>query len=573
MKASNETDNLLAVFHCKREDLNRIIEAYDKFPSVEFLLTELTNFAAKKLSLNEGQLTACQDLISASVRHDPITRLYDGNFDQLIVTAANSYSQSNNVESYIIEGDFSNLYNCNKVIGKSQTNKIMDMIIDIYQQEFKAISPGSTYGSRIGGDEFRFIITGINEAELKEATKNAQGKIDSLVESLGLSNLEHSKYPDNHIKKGIGANIAYKKLPVEFPSYKLQVELDQAVDKNKYQAGKDKLEKSKTMGKPQIIDKVQDFTKTRHDQISLNIEKYKDKKPHLKTTLKNQDFPFKDIAADENEQNIFKIRQAQIKQLSSKLNFNNEQNKFLMDILEYVYDKKDDKTGMMSNKDFITSLTNYHSYSKSKNLSCFLLKMEAYNFSSLNAIFSHAGNDTMFKHMAKIVEKNLNDLEPICFHRGGGIITAITPEISAKKIDAAIARIADDFIREIGKKTIKEYCNEQGIPYLPDGLAKLNINENTKINNIPSIRGASSGSGFILHKQNLKNVVDFTEALNNLDQKVDTNKAKGVACKADGTLYSLNGTKIKLDKFSLSTKGSSFHTPTISNGMKTRKAK
>jgi GGDEF domain-containing protein len=327
------------------------------------------------------------------------------------------------------------------------------------------------------------------------------------------------------------------------------------------------------MGKHQIIDKVQDFTQNRLDQIKLNIDECKNNQPHLKATIKNPDFPFKNIATDENEQNIFKIRQSQIKDLSNKLNLNSEQSKFLMDLLEYVYDKKDDKTGMMSNKDFITSLTNYHSYSKSKNISSFLLKMEAYNFSSLNAIFSHSGNDTMFKHMAKIVEKNLNDLEPICFHRGGGIITAITPEISAKKVDTAIARIADDFIKEIGKKTIKEYCNEQGIPYLSEGLAKLNINENTKINNIPSIRGKSSGSGFILHKQNLKNVADFTEALNNLDQKVDTNKANGVACKIDGTLYSLNGTKIKLDKISLDARSTSFHTPTINNGMKTRKAK
>ncbi|HHT0594609.1 TPA: hypothetical protein ACTXXA_003154 [Legionella anisa] len=520
------------------DNLRQIIGLSEKMPTLEFLLKELTSHQTWTLKMSLPQQQVCAQLVAASIQTDKVTRLYDGNFDVIMVETANLYSKINDKESYIISGDFSNLYNCNKAIGKETTNEIMAIIISFYKEAFGEASPELIYGSRSGGDEFRFIVVGMSEEQLESCIKKVQKQIERFIAELGLDQLVHSKYPNNPLACGVGAEVAYKQLPIIFPSSILDKELDQAINTNKLMSYKRKVAKVK-------LDEPREIANDpyRLARVTAVISKYKSTKPE-----DYKEFPFKDLIVNARGETIFKVRALQVRKLATELGMNMDQTNFFLNLLKNLYDKKDEKTGMWQSRDLINSISDLITQYKGTHLPCHLLKIESHNFSSLNEILSHYGNDVLFKEMANIVSKYLNHPDFLCFYRGGGIIFAILPGINESEINELLYSICMDFYTLIGNKSIKEYCEDNGIQYTIEGLRKLNVTENTKLKEIPSMRGLHPGSGFIMSKIDLKKVETFNEAFDVLDSSNEMNKKLGVALKTDTYLIYLNGNKISLDK-------------------------
>lgn len=414
----------------------------------------------------------------------------------------------------------------------------MAIIIDIYKQELNDASPHLVYGSRSGGDEFRFVVSGIGQEKLNAAIERAQNRIEKFVEEIGLDQLEHSKHPNNPIKCGMGAEIATKRLPVDFPSYDLENELDKTINEKKLHSGKRKTEKKQiTIETPENIT----ASMGRIEKMNGVINNYKDQKKH--TILPDKKFPFQDVKLEKEPVSIFDMRKQQLSDKSKQLNMNSKQTTFLSDILTGIYDAPDEKTGMKRNRDFIDSVKRVQDLSKCDNKPCFLLKMDAYNFSSLNEILSHYGNDVMFKQLADIATKHLKDFGAICFHRGGGIIAPIIIDKNSDEVNKALDAIIEEFHQTIGNKSIKEYCAENKISYSQDALQKLGITEDETIKNIPSIRGFKPGSGFIISKTDLRKSADINGALTQLDHSNELNRSEGIVFKRRDSVTYLDGKK------------------------------
>jgi hypothetical protein len=149
----------------------------------------------------------------------------------------------------------------------------------------------------------------------------------------------------------------------------------------------------------------------------------------------------------------------------------------------------------------------------------------------------------MFRQMADITSRHLENLGAVCFSRGGGIISPVLPGKQQAEINQAMQNIIDDFHRLIGNKSIKKYCEENNIKFSPEALKKLNIDENNKINDIPSIRGFIRGSGFVISEIDLRQSADFVQVLSTLDQINEQNKKNGIAFTTTDNVTYLNGKK------------------------------
>lgn len=528
-----------------RNQLFYIISESEQMPSLESILNQLTkNTAANPMKSETDdqaanlKVQACCQLVDAAIQRDQVTRLYDGTFDALVINAANLYSSKDaKNESYIIEGDFSNLYNCNKAIGKARTNEIMAIIINMYKEAFNDILPAPSliYGSRSGGDEFRFVVAGVSEEQLNKGITAARTKIEEFMTKTGLDQLEHSKHPGNPVRSGVGAEVAYKKLPVEFPSYDLESELDEVINKNKRDAGMRKAARGRV-----LVEQPANISESpeRLNQVDLMINTHK-----IQQQAQKKDFPFYDEVLEHQPGSIFKKHKDEIEKKAAELGMNEQQTSLFISLLDNIYDIRDEKTGMMRNRDFIDSINDFMLQAKESGQPCYILKMEAYNFSSLNEIFSHFGNDTIFRQMAEITSRHLENLGAVCFSRGGGIISPVLPGKQQAEINQAMQNIIDDFHRLIGNKSIKEYCEENNIKFSPEALKKLNIDENNKINDIPSIRGFIRGSGFVISEIDLRHSADFVQVLSHLDQLNEQNKKTGVAFTTTDNVTYLNGKK------------------------------
>ncbi len=525
------------------EHVARVIAASTQMPTLENLLQQLTTYCAEQMMTGDSdqsaiKIDACHKLVDAAIQYDNVTHLYDANFDTLMINAVNAYQSKNpQHESYIVEGDFSNLFNCNKAIGKQRTNEIMAVIINMYQQAFKHISPAPqlVYGSRSGGDEFRFIVSGISEDGLKSAIQSARENIENFVAELGLTQIEHSKYTGNPVKTGIGAEVAYKKLPVEFPSYELESELDTIINENKLTAGQRKVQRGfNTIENPADIANSPE----RLHRVDDVLEKYK-----ITARPPQKPFPFHGLKDEETHGHLFQRHREQVEHEARQLNMNGPQTEIFLSLLQNIYHKRDEKTNMMPNRDFIACINHLMSHAKQMGIPCFVIKMEAHNFSTLNEIFSHFGNDTIFRHMADITARNLANVNTVFFARGGGIISPITTENGAEQLNHVLEKIIDEFHNEIGNKTIAEYCQQHDINYSSEALKKLHIDENTKINQIPNIRGLHAGCGFIISMTDIRKSANHVEVLSTLDKSNDQNKKAGVALKTDDVTIDLAGKK------------------------------
>lgn len=525
--------------------LEQVIAASDTMPDLESLMKQLTKLAAEEV-FQEGdisgqsspKLDACVQLAEAAVQRDKVTRLYDGNFDDVMFSAVNLYqAKSAKNESYYIEGDFSNLFNCNKAVGKPRTNEIMAIIISIYQEALSEVSPAPhlIYGSRSGGDEFRFIVAGITEEHLQSAIQKARTRIEEFVQKMGLEQIEHSKYPGNPIRSGVGAEVAYKKMPVNYPNYDLVSEMDDAISEKKREAGIRKVQR----GLEEIEDPLR-IAKSpeRLSRVDDAIQEYR---KELDITPK--DFPFEEENPEIRRGSVFRKRRDQVERTARALSMNEDESRFLMSVLDNIYDKKDDKTGMYRNRDFIHSLNDYMIQATRLGVPCYVVKMEAYNFSSLNEIFSHFGTDLIFRKMADLASRELAGLNAVCFARGGGIVSPVIPGASEEEINRAIENIIDAFHQQIGCKTIKEFCRENRIYFSIDALEKLNITERTLMSEIPSMRGLFPGSGFVVSKFDLSKASHFNEALESLDRQIDENKKPGIAYRTEEKVIYLNSRK------------------------------
>ena len=150
-------------------------------------------------------------------------------------------------------------------------------------------------------------------------------------------------------------------------------------------------------------------SKDRLDSIQAVISKYKEEIQHALEDHEKE-FPFKHVNVNTQISDIFTKREHQVGIVASQLNMNDNQASFFNYLLTEIYDKKDEKTSFRANRDFIYSLSEMMTKAKNDGTECYLIKLEAYNFSSLNEILSHHGNDILFKQLAEIAGQHLNEM-------------------------------------------------------------------------------------------------------------------------------------------------------------------
>ncbi|MBI1327503.1 MAG: hypothetical protein GC136_07670 [Alphaproteobacteria bacterium] len=113
----------------------------------------------------------------------------------------NSLRGQDHITSHMIVGDFLNLGQANKALGKERADRLMRAIVLILQHYLHTANPAldldppshSLVGFRSNGDELAFFITGVSKEALADALRRTEGHIGEHVKAGRFGTLVHSK--------------------------------------------------------------------------------------------------------------------------------------------------------------------------------------------------------------------------------------------------------------------------------------------------------------------------------------------------------------------------------------------
>lgn len=226
---------------------------------------ELCDFLIKdnlqQLNLQNNNSELIEQAFLSGFRTDPSTGSVVRDWERLFRSEAenyaNNFSAANNDPVSVVDIDFTNISNANLVLGRDQVTRAMAIITKICQDALTKpkhflqaranffglhdthcvdyptfLSPKAANGTtcfRMGGDELRMFVTGLNQHDLEDRLHYAERETMKFIADLGVKWLEHHK---NDKSPGFGVGYGFAMVSGS-DNEKIYDSLDMKVEVNK----------------------------------------------------------------------------------------------------------------------------------------------------------------------------------------------------------------------------------------------------------------------------------------------------------------------------------------------------
>jgi hypothetical protein len=383
-------------------------------------------------------------------------------------------SMPNQVErNFLILGDFLNLSNVNEAIGRSSTNDLMATICGIYVHSMIRAGVVNWLFHRSMGDEITFIIIDTDVERVMNGLHEAERETDEFVQSLGLEQLKHKKYPTQH---GTGLVVAPLALTGDQDHRTLKLHLDEAVKRQKRQKRRRKWWRLPLRNDG--VDPDQFHNRVSEQRIDKTLAKYK----HYRNAA----------------------------HLS-----NNDDKNAPRDPLSPVQNLLIGRAIAWPRDDRIEYLRFHHDNSK------IMLRADIYNLGGLNAVFGHDGADYIKAHLIRILYNTITSHyseanEPKIFDCGGGIIDVVIDRISKQHLQKLVETLQSNIHHQILSNSVSGYANAYGLSHSGSGTIALA--------DLPHPKQENIGTGLVMATHDVETTRSLPEIIERLDKI--TNRTK-----------------------------------------------
>lgn len=480
------------------------------------------------------------DIFKLAFRKDPNTGAYGKEAGKFFMDFVPEFKAANpSTPAALVEIDFSNMGNANLAIGRERVDRSIRIMKNIYQ-ECLSRSPRDLYrryklnyhvdmgpldratgrsldtdaggvtAIRTGGDEMRFIVTGLDPSQIKVRLEWAQQAIAHFTTQLGTDTLEHAKYPGDSAKAGFGAGSGFVMLDGGEDSEKLQSAIDRKISDSKlhenFRRTKDTgaiaqaLERKQNVAPETIVSdrrrqqwaRVYDASKAKHYVTPKELRRVL-RASHVKDILaafEAQYDPsnlFKDSEWQEHYESLrvkppqwplpfteadaradpYIARIADAEAYVARQGLTGKQQDLLLKAIA-LYNSHDPVTGFKSAHMVLEGIASAHTDTQGP---VYLIEAEMTNLAGLNAYFNHEAADKIIRKAAGVFKQTLkhelgDTLQDYDFYSGGGSkFRLITHGIPPQKLHLALQKAALEIERDINQRSIHSLCDELHIAH------------------------------------------------------------------------------------------------------------
>lgn len=467
----------------------QLVPEADSLPTPPKSLSQYLHMMGNALNMNQQQHALIDELLDCTLSLDTVTGLAPPYLYPEMIGMMQLFSQTQNIPGCLIQADFSNLRGCNELIGKEATNQLMRLCCEIYQKHLWLSKPKCGYGVRNGGDEFQFVVTGLSEAEVNHAINQAEVEITLLIENIGLSDLQHQKYPNDQKRRGAGAKAATLSLSRLHSADDLGC-LDQMIDAKKLAAGTERLQ---CTGK--TTRELASYTKVEIAAIVHRIKRYAQRYHcQLEQTYQSTARDKLTVPTDADELLKMSLREQRLHRLNSRIeqqNLTPPQLALLINIYEHVCEWQQPGLALERADDFLLRLNQLSATNK------LLVKLEAQNFAGLNKFLGHVGADHVYQMMVNELNRTSREegLAISWFGRPNGKIVGIATDTKIEKMDDFIKQLQAAITKNILSLPLAKIAEAAGVRIDNAALDEYRLTPDSPVSSIPYIRGHGEKRG------------------------------------------------------------------------------
>lgn len=502
--------------------LNLLLEHVFSDPSYQW-----DALAAKKEQVQQ----AITDVFTLAFRKDPGTGAYGKEAGKFFADFIPEFKAANPTTPVaFVEIDFSNMGNANEAIGRERVDRAISIMKRIYEEclgkspqflknrykrDYSVETDGidNHHGGvtciRTGGDEMRFLVTGLDSSQIRNRLHYAQQAIAHFTGLLGTDTLEHAKYQRDRSKAGFGAGAGFIMLEGNENPEALQSAIDRKIADSKLIRGFQRVEEIRkiqdTLDRKNVIAPHSAFADSRRSTLAAIYDASKEKgllppatlrailpKDHVAGVLqsfeaqydpskiysKSEAAVFEDwfppkppawplpVSAAATYEDPYRQRLRDAEAYAAQHELNSMQRSFLLNAVQ-LYNSYDPVTGYKSQPHILDGIRAAAGGRDHPNL---LVEAEMTNLAGLNARFNHEAADRIIRKAASVFKKAIqSELEGHVkdsdfYAGGGGKFRLVTHGIPAARMHQALHMAAQEIDREITQKTVAEICNELHIP-------------------------------------------------------------------------------------------------------------